>query len=100
MAPVWADQDGRGTHVNLSGLGVVHGADHAEEARELISFLRTPAQQEVFAQNNHEFPAVEGAQPSPEIEQFGDFGQDPIDVDGAGPLLGDALELMDQVGWD
>ncbi len=23
VAPVWADQDGRGTHVNLSGLGVV-----------------------------------------------------------------------------
>ena len=100
VAPVWADQDGRGTHVNLSGLGVVRGADHAEEAGELIRFLRAPAQQEVFAQNNHEFPAVEGAQPSSEIEQFGDFGQDPIDVDGAGPLLGDALELMDQVGWD
>ena len=100
VAPVWADQDGRGTHVNLSGLGVVRGADHAEEARELIRFLRTPAQQEVFAQNNHEFPVVEGAQPSEEIEQFGDFKRDPIDVDGAGPLLGDALELMDQVGWD
>ena len=65
VAPVWADQDGRGTHVNLSGLGVVRGSDHAEEARELIRFLREPAQQEVFAQNNHEFPAVEGARPSP-----------------------------------
>src|SRR5829696_5911988 len=100
VAPVWADQDGRGTHVNLSGLGVVRGADHAEEARELISFLRTPRQQEVFAQTNHEFPVVEAAQASEEIEQFGDFKRDPIDVDGAGPLLGDALELMDQVGWD
>ena len=25
VAPVWADQQGRGTHVNLSGLGVVRG---------------------------------------------------------------------------
>jgi iron(III) transport system substrate-binding protein len=100
VAPVWADQDGRGTHVNLSGLGVVRGSDHAEEARELIRFLSEPAQQEEFAQNNHEFPAVAGARPSPEIEQFGDFGQDPIDVAGAGPRLDDALELMDQVGWD
>src|ERR671914_2527764 len=68
VAPVWADQQGRGTHVNLSGLGVVRGSDHAEEARELIRFLRQPAQQEVFAQNNHEFPAVGGASASPEIE--------------------------------
>ena len=96
----WADQQGRGTHVNLSGLGVVRGSDHAEEARELIEFLRQPAEQEVFAQNNHEFPAVGGAKPSPQIAQFGDFKRDPIDVQGAGEHLEEALNLMDEVGWD
>jgi iron(III) transport system substrate-binding protein len=100
VAPVWADQDGRGAHVNLSGLGVVRGSDHAEEARELIRFLRRPAEQAVFAENNHEFPAVEGASPSPEIEQFGEFRRDPIDVDRAGARLDEALTLMDRVGWD
>ena len=100
VAPAWADQDGRGTHVNLSGLGVVRGSDHADQARELIRFLREPAQQEEFARNNHELPVVEGAEPSEEIARFGGFRRDPIDVDGAGPLLDDALELMDQVGWD
>jgi iron(III) transport system substrate-binding protein len=99
VAPVWADQQGRGTHLNLSGLGVVHGSDHAEQARELIRFLREPAQQEVFAQNNHEFPAVSGASASPEIERFGDFKRDPIDVDRAGARLDEALNLMDEVGW-
>ena len=100
VAPVWADQDGRGTHVNLSGLGVVRSSDHAEEARELIAFLRQPAEQEVFAENNHEFPAVEGASSSAEIEQFGDFKRDPIDVERAGARLDEALALMDRVGWD
>jgi iron(III) transport system substrate-binding protein len=100
VAPVWADQEGRGTHVNLSGLGVVRGSDHAEEAQKLIEFLRQPAQQEEFAQNNHEFPAVEGASASPEIERFGAFKRDLIDVDRAGPRLGEALNLMDEVGWD
>jgi iron(III) transport system substrate-binding protein len=100
VAPVWADQDGRGTHVNLSGLGVVRGSDHAEKARELIEFLREPAQQEVFAQNNHEFPVVAGAKPSKEIAQFGTFKRDPIDVNRAGARLDEALKLMDEVGWD
>jgi iron(III) transport system substrate-binding protein len=95
----WADQQGRGTHVNLSGLGVVRGTDQGEAARELIEFLLRPKQQEVFAQNNHEFPVVEGAKPSPEIAQFGSFKQDPIDVDGAGAHLTEALNLMDKVGW-
>jgi iron(III) transport system substrate-binding protein len=100
VAPVWADQDGRGTQVNLSGLGVVHWSDHPEEARELIDFLREPGQQELFAENNHEYPAVAGVKPDPVMARFGTFKRDMIDVAGAGPLLDDALKLMDEVGWD
>jgi iron(III) transport system substrate-binding protein len=100
VALEWADQQGRGTHVNLSGLGVVRGSDQPETARKLIEFLREPRQQEVFAQNNHEFPVVKGARPSPEIARFGDFKRDPIDVAGAGEHLTEALNLMDEVGWD
>ena len=100
VAPVWADQNGRGTQVNLSGLGVVHWSDQREKARELIDFLREPSQQELFAENNHEYPAVAGVKPDPVMARFGTFKRDMIDVAGAGPLLDDALKLMDEVGWD
>jgi len=100
VAPVWADQNGRGTHVNLSGLGVVHWSDKAMQARELIGYLRQPSQQEIFAENNHEYPAVAGVKPDPVMARFGTFKRDVIDVAAAGPLLDDALKLMDEVGWD
>ena len=90
VEPVWADKDGRGTHVNLSGLGVVTGSDQADEAQDLIEFLVSPEQQQVFSDNNHEFP-VTG-----ELE----FKADPIDVQQAGARLEDAVNLMDEVGWD
>jgi iron(III) transport system substrate-binding protein len=90
VEPVWADQDGRGTHVNLSGIGVVTGSDQSEDAQELIEFLVSPDQQRVFSDNNHEFPVTE------ELE----FKADPIDVEQAGARLDDALNLMDEVGWD
>jgi iron(III) transport system substrate-binding protein len=90
VAPVWADQQGRGTHVNLSGIGVVRGSDHAKEARELIEYFLRPSQQRVFVENNDEFPVRGGA----------DFKRDSIDVEGAGSRLGEALGLMDEVGWD
>jgi iron(III) transport system substrate-binding protein len=90
VEPVWADQDGRGTHVNLSGLGVVAGSDRADDARDLMEFLVSPEQQQVFSDNNHEF------QVNGELE----FKADPIDVDRAGARLDDALNLMDEVGWD
>src|SRR5215212_1484354 len=100
VAPVWADQNGRGTHVNLSGLGVIHRSDHTAKARELIDYLREPAQQEIFIKNNHEYPAVEGVKPDPVMARFGAFKRDMIDVPRAGPLLDDALKLMEDVGWD
>jgi iron(III) transport system substrate-binding protein len=90
VAPVWADQQGRGTHVNLSGIGVVRGSDKADEARALIRYFLQPAQQRVFVENNHEFPVRGGT----------DFKRDPIDVDGAGSHLAGAVRLMDEVGWD
>jgi iron(III) transport system substrate-binding protein len=100
VAPVWADQNGRGTQVNLSGLGVVRWSDHKEKARELIDYLRQPSEQEIFARNNHEYPAVAGVKPDPVMARFGTFKRDMIDVAAAGPGLAEALELMDAVGWD
>ena len=100
VAPVWADQNGRGTQVNLSGLGVITSSDKKPDAEELIRFLREPSQQELFARNNHEYPAVSGVKPDPVMARFGTFKRDMIDVAGAGPRLAEALTLMDEVGWD
>jgi iron(III) transport system substrate-binding protein len=100
VAPVWADQDGRGTHVNLSGLGVVKGTDQRSEDIELMRYLTEPAQQRVFAHNNFEFAADPDVAPADEIARFGAFKRDPIDVQGAGENLEAALQLMEEVGWD
>ena len=99
VAPVWADQDGRGTHVNLSGIGLVAASKHRADALELMEWVTSAEQQRVFAASNHEFAIADGVQPTPEIEQFGEFKRDPIDVEKAGARLDDALELMTEVGW-
>ena len=90
VAVVWADQQGRGTHVNLSGLGVVKGSDQVEAATDLIEALVEPAEQRVFEENNHEFGVADCCE----------FKRDTIDVEAAGARLDDALNLMDEVGWD
>lgn len=100
VAPVWADQDGRGTHVNLSGIAVVKASDRPDEALRLVEFLTAPAQQETFARNNHEFGVAAGIEPTPQIAQFGTFKRDPIDVPGAGAHLADAVRMMNEVGWE
>jgi iron(III) transport system substrate-binding protein len=99
VAPVWADQGGRGTHLNLSGLGVVAATDRPDQAKALVEYLTSPEQQRVFARNNHEFGVDPDVEPTPEIARFGRFKRDPIDVAGAGRHLADAVRLMNQVGW-
>lgn len=100
VAPVFADQNGRGTHVNLSGYGILKTSDHKAQAQKLVEYLAQPKQQQVFANNNFEFPVAPGTKVSPVIGRFGQFKRDPIDVDGAGEHLDDALQLMQQVGWN
>lgn len=100
VAPVFADQDGRGTHVNLSGYAVLKDSDRKAEAQELAEFLSRPKEQKVFADNNYEYPVAPGARPAAIVAKWGTFKRDPIDVDGAGEHLDDALQMMQQVGWN
>jgi iron(III) transport system substrate-binding protein len=100
VALEWADQHGRGTHVNLSGIGVVRGADQRAAAISLMEFLERPDQQRVFVQSNKEFPVDPAVRPAPEIARFGSFKRDPIDVRRAGAHLEEAVRLMNEVGWE
>lgn len=100
VALEWADQRGRGTHVNLSGVGVVRGSDQRSAALALLEFLEEPRQQRVFVQNNQEFAVDPDVSPTPEIARFGSFKRDTIDVAGAGAHLEEAVRLMNEVGWD
>lgn len=100
VAPVWADQRSRGTHVNLSGVGVVRASDRKREAEKLVRYLTDPRRQRTFARNNHEFGVAPGVKTTREIARFGDFKRDPIDVARAGSRLDDAVRMMNDVGWD
>ncbi len=64
VAPVFADQDGRGTHVNLSGYGILKTSDDKAEAQKLVEYLAQPKQQQVFADNNFEYPVAPGTKVS------------------------------------
>jgi iron(III) transport system substrate-binding protein len=99
VAPVWADQDGRGVHVNLSGVGIVSESDNVDVARELIDFLVAEEAQALFADTNSEFPANPRADLPPHISDWRGFEVDPIDVDRGAGLQAEAVELMNDVGW-
>ena len=99
VAPVWADQDARGVHVNLSGIGIVTHSDNVPVARELVEFLVGEEAQQLFASTNSEFPANPAAELPEHIGDWRGFDVDPIDVTRDAGLQAEAVELMNDVGW-
>lgn len=99
VAPAWPDQDGAGAHTNLSGVGLVAGAEHREDAIRLMEFLTGPEAQRAIVANS-ELAANPDVPPAAHIADWQSTRTDPIDVERAGEHLDEAVALMRQVGWN
>jgi len=96
---VFPNQDGRGTHANISGAGVVVNAPHRDSAIRFLEYLTTPEAQIYFAQGNHEFPVVEGVPLDPVLAAWGDIKTDDVNAAKYGEHNPEAVRLMDRAGW-
>ena len=96
------NQNGRGTHMNVSCAALVKGAPNKDNAIKLVEFLLTPESQEHFTNNTFEFPMIEGVSPSPlVVNNLGlDFQQDmKTKLASYGKNQAAALEVMTAAGW-
>ncbi|MGH8500888.1 MAG: Fe(3+) ABC transporter substrate-binding protein [Gammaproteobacteria bacterium] len=99
VAIFWPNQDGRGTHVNISGAGVTKAAQHQENAVKLLEFLVGDQAQRWYAQANQEYPVKPGIAASETLRSWGDFKADDLNLSRLGELNAKAVKLMDRVGW-
>ncbi|WP_274584580.1 Fe(3+) ABC transporter substrate-binding protein [Neisseria leonii] len=95
----FADQNGKGTHVNVSGAGVVKYSKQPAEAQKFIEWLSGAEAQNLFADLNHEYPANPKVNPDPRVAKWGSFKQDLINVSVAGSNQARAVMLMRQAGY-
>lgn len=99
VAPFWANQQTSGTHVNISGAGVTTHAKHRANAIKLIEFLARPAAQQLFVNNNFEYPANPQAPVHPILATWGTFKHDDVNVATAGEFQAAAIKLADRAGY-
>lgn len=103
MGVFWPNQegqgDGRGVHVNVSGVALTKAARHPAEAIRLIAFLLAPESQAWYAEANGEYPVREGIDISPTLAGWGDFKADTLNLGRLGELNGEAVRVMDRAGW-
>ncbi len=95
----WADQEGKGTHVNISGGGVTKHAKNRAEAVRFLEWLASPEIQKRFAAVNFEFPANAGVESLPEVQAWGPFEPNRVNVGLIGRTQPAAVMLIDRAGW-
>lgn len=94
----WASQEGDGTHVNISGAGIVASSDNKADAQRLIEWLAEEGQSP-FVDANHELPVNETVEPEPLAASFGDFDRMPVDAEAYGAGNPDAVALLAEAGY-
>ena len=95
----WANQSGRGVHVNISGAGIVKTSKNKENAQKLLEYLSSNSAQDLYASANKEYPVLKEADIADSIKDWGVFIEDDINVSKLGSLQKEAVFLAQEVGY-
>jgi iron(III) transport system substrate-binding protein len=93
------NQGDRGTHINISGGGVVATAPNREGAIKFLEHMVSSEAQRIFADGNSEYPVVSGTPLSSVLQSFGEFKEDQLGAAVFGANNPQALRIMDRGGW-
>ena len=102
VKPFFPNQNERGTHMNISGAGLVKGSPNKANAIKLVEFLLSEEAQNHIVNNTFEYPMISGVSPHPLLVNMGlDFKQDlKTKVVNYGKKQAAALEVMTEAGWE
>ena len=102
VRPFFPNQQNRGTHMNISGIGVLKHSPNPVNAIKFIEFLLTNKAQEHMVNNTFEYPMIESVDPPSLITKMGgSFKQDNItNVSSYGKWQRDAFKIMQEAGWN
>ena len=90
----------RGTHINISGAGVMKSAPNRDSAVKFLEYLASDEAQRYFADGNNEWPAVITTQVSnPALNALGKFRYDEQNIAAIGRNQPEAQKIYDRAGW-
>jgi iron(III) transport system substrate-binding protein len=97
---VFPNQKTWGTHVNISGAGVLKNAPNREAAVKFLEYLAGDEAQRYFADGNNEWPVVAAVRiDNPVLATFADFKRDALNVAVLGRNQPSSQKIYDRVAW-
>ena len=94
------NQNGRGTHINVSGAAVTKSSKNKKEAIKFLEFLTDKENQKVFSEANYEYPLDYNNSKSKIHLKWGRFKADNIDLSILGENNSEAVKIFDLAGWE
>ena len=96
---VFPDQDGAGTHVNISGAGVSVHARHKDNALKLLEFMVSREAQTIIAELNDEYPVAPDVTLPAALAELGAFKAEDVPFAAIGARQAEAQRLYEEAGW-
>ncbi len=97
---VFPNAEGRGTHVNISGIALTKSAPNRDNAIKLMEFLSSAEAQRIYAEANTEYPANPDVQPSGLVAEWGEINPDQLSLQEIANNRNAVVKLVDRVDYD
>ncbi len=100
IGAVWPNQKTWGTHINVSGAGMLKNAPNKGAAVKFLEYLASDDAQKYFANGNNEWPVVESVKVSnPALDKLGDFKADTQPIGNLAKSAAEAQRVFDRAGF-
>jgi iron(III) transport system substrate-binding protein len=97
---VFPNQQSYGTHMNVSGMALTKSAPNRDNAVKLMVFLSDDLAQQMYAEQNFEYPIKQGVPWSGLLKSFGSYKADDLALAEVARHRKAASKLADKVGYD
>ncbi len=97
---IFPNQDDRGTHMNISGMAMTKHARNTENALKLMEYLASDTAQKMYSDVNGEYPVKPGVEWSEQLQMWGEFKRDDLDLTDVAANRAEAILMMDRVDYD
>ena len=95
----WPNQETFGTHINLSGAGIIKNSKNYKNAILFLEFLSSKNAQEIYTKNIHEYSVRNDVKPSETVSEFGEFIADDLKLQKIGEKIKIAIYLAAKHNW-
>ncbi|MFV0432046.1 MAG: Fe(3+) ABC transporter substrate-binding protein [Alphaproteobacteria bacterium] len=97
---VFPNQDDRGAHVNISGMGILKSAKNKDNAVKFLEFMLSDDAQKYYAALNYEFPVVKNVEADELVQSWGSFKEDTVSLQTIADNAAKASQLVDETRFD